>query len=325
MSPAALLIIFVTITAVCGGTYLLVNRTLQSRDAAQVHRRVVGNVTSSDEKGKKTAETLFARDRDEDVWKWLLKKFNVDGQLTALLEQAGKHWAPGQVCITCLGFALVAFNVWWSQAPPLFQKLAFLAAPAAAWIPILYLKRVRTKRIDAFEAQFPDSLLFMSRAMKTGHAFSVSLEMLHHDFAEPLGGEFRRVFEKQNLGLPIDTALEKLGRRVPLMDLKFFIAAVMLQKRTGGNLAEILESLATLIRERFKLRGKIKSISAHGRLSSGVLTAIPAVVAGMMYFVNRDHMMFFVEEETGQWMMGLAIAFQGLGYYVMRQIVKIEV
>ena len=151
MSPAALLIIFVTITAVCGGTYLLVNRTLQSRDAAQVHRRVVGNVTSSDEKGKKTAETLFAGDRDEDVWKWLLKKFNVDGQLTALLEQAGKHWAPGQVCITCLGFALVAFNVWWSQAPPLFQKLAFLAAPAAAWIPILYLKRVRTKRIDAFE------------------------------------------------------------------------------------------------------------------------------------------------------------------------------
>ena len=325
MSPVALILIFTTITVVCGGTYLLVNRTLQSRDAAQVHRRVVGNETSDDKKAKKAVSTLFAGEGDADAWKWVLKKFNVDEQLQDLLEQAGKSWAPGQLCIASLGFALVAFNVWWIQAPPLFQKFAFLAAPAAAWLPILYLKRARNKRIDAFEAQFPDSLLFMSRAMRTGHAFSVSLEMLHHDFAEPLGGEFRRVFEEQNLGLPIDTALEKLGRRMPLMDLKFFIAAVMLQKRTGGNLAEILENLATLIRERFKLRGKIKSISAHGRLSSGVLTAIPAVVALVMYFVNRDHMMFFVEDETGQWMMGLALGFQALGYFVMRQIVKIEV
>jgi tight adherence protein B len=149
--------------------------------------------------------------------------------------------------------------------------------------------------------------------------------MLHKEFAEPLAGEFRRAFEEQNLGLPIDTALEKLARRMPMLDVQFFVAAVILQKRTGGNLAEILDKLSTLIRERFKLRGQIRSISAHGRLSSAVLTAIPIVVGIMMYFVNPEHMQFFVEEEVGRLMAGLAVGFVILGYFVMRQIVKIEV
>ena len=156
--------------------------------------------------------------------------------------------------------------------------------------------------------------------MRAGHAFSVSLELMHQEFSEPLGGEFRRTFEEQNLGLAVEITLEKLATRMPLMDVQFFVAAVILQKRIGGNLAESLEKLTVLIRERFKLRGQIRTISAHGRLSSLVLTAIPSVVALMMYFVNRDHMQFFVDEYAGQWMAGLAIGFQGLGYFIIRQI-----
>jgi tight adherence protein B len=229
------------------------------------------------------------------------------------------------VVIACLLLALVAFNAAWYMVPGLSPKAAFLAGPLAGFLPIAFLRWKRKKRIFAFESQFPDALQFIARAMRAGHAFSVSLEMLHKDFPDPLGGEFRRTFEEQNLGLPIDVALNKLAERMPLMDVQFFVAAVVLQKRTGGNLAEILDSLASLIRERFKLRGEIRTISAQGRMSSAVLTAIPTVVALMMYFVNRAHMMFFVDEEMGQWMAGLAIAFQGVGYFVMRQIVKIEV
>jgi tight adherence protein B len=161
--------------------------------------------------------------------------------------------------------------------------------------------------------------------MRAGHAISVSLDMLQKEFDRPLTSEFHIVFEEQNLGLPIDVALEKLAKRMPMLDVRFFVAAVILQKRTGGNLGEILEKLAGLIRERFKLRGQIRTISAHGRMSSAVLTGIPIVVAIMMWFVNRAHMMFFVEEEMGQWMAGLAVLFVCVGFLIMRQIVKIEV
>jgi tight adherence protein B len=226
--------------------------------------------------------------------------------------------------LASLGIGLLAFNVVWYMLLP-FREAAFLLAPAAALLPVLYLRWKRKRRIYAFEAQFPDSLQFIARAMRAGHAFSVSLEMLHKEFADPLGSEFRRAFEEQNLGLPIDVALEKLAKRVPLMDTQFFVAAVVLQKRTGGNLAEILDNLSKLIRERFKLRGEIRTISAQGRMSSSVLTAIPAVVACMLYFVNRPHMMFFVEHEWGRLMAGLAVAFVVLGFLIMRQIVKIEV
>ncbi len=219
---------------------------------------------------------------------------------------------------------LAAFNAVWYLTP--FGVMPSIAAAGAAGVaPFVYIRRLRKKRVAAFESQFPDSLQFIARAMRSGHAFSVSLEMVHQEFPNPLGGEFRRTFEEQNLGLPMQTALEKFGERMPLMDVRFFIAAVLLQKRTGGNLAEILDKLAGLIRDRFKLRGQIRTISAHGKLSSIVLTAIPAVVGILMWFVHREHMQFFIEDEMGQWMALLALGLQALGYLVMRQIVKVEV
>ncbi len=111
--------------------------------------------------------------------------------------------------------------------------------------------------------------------MRAGHAFSVSLEMIHREFQEPLAGEFRRTFEEHNLGLPLDVALQKLAKRVPSLDVHFFVSAVLLQKRTGGNLAEILDKLAYVIRERFKLRGRIRAVSAHGRMTGTALSCIP--------------------------------------------------
>lgn len=323
-----LILIFLATLAVTALTWILVQRAFQKSDAARTRDRVAGR-----EKGKKAAAkkqpemSLFVGEgtQNKDWLAWALSKLNVDEALNNLIEQAGVRWTSGQVVLGCLLTALVTFNLCWYLAPPQIRQIAFPIAAAAAAIPIVYLRRKRSKRIWAFEAQFPDALQFISRAMRAGHAFSVSLEMLHKEFSEPLGGEFRRAFEEQNLGLPIDTALEKLARRMPMLDVRFFVAAVVLQKRTGGNLAEILDKLATLIRERFKLRGQIRTISAQGRMSSAVLTAIPVVVGVMLYFVNPAHMQFFIEEEMGRWMAMLAAGFVILGYLVMRQIVNIEV
>jgi tight adherence protein B len=149
--------------------------------------------------------------------------------------------------------------------------------------------------------------------------------MIHSEFEEPLAGEFRRAFEEQNLGLPLDMALEKMAQRVPLMDVHFFVSAVLLQKRTGGNLAELLDKLAYLIRERFKLRGRIRAISAHGRMTGTVLSLIPVVVGAIMFYVNPFYARFFVEDETGRLMIGGAIGMQLVGYGVIKKIVSIEV
>ena len=319
------MILFVVTMALTGATYFIVHRTLLKRETAKVRDRLTSIANPTDAISSSTTPLFLPEGADQSrLVNRLLARMNVDRQLQSLIEQAGVSWAPGQVCITSLLLALLGFNVVWYLFAP-WQNMAFAAAPLAALLPLLYLRRRRNKRIAAFEAQFPDALQFIARAMRTGHAFSVALEMLYKEFPNPLGGEFRRTFEEQNLGLPMDTALEKLGQRLPLIDVQFFVAAVLLQKRTGGNLAEILDTLASLIRERFKLRGQIRTISAHGRLSSVVLTAIPAAVAFLMYIVHPKHMQFFVEHEIGQWMAGLAIAFQGLGYLIMRQIVKIEV
>lgn len=321
-----LAVVFVVVLVVSGSAYLLVNRTLDNRDTAKMRDRLVGK-TQRVKKQDSEALPLFALEGEggKGLVRKILAKFNVDHALQQLTDQAGVSWAPGQVVLASLALMLLVFNLWWYGARPELRHLAFALGPAAALAPVLLLRRKRRKRIYAFEAQFPDALHFIARAMRAGHAFSVSLEMLHKEFSEPLSGEFRRAFEEQNLGLPIDTALEKLGQRMPLMDVQFFVAAVVLQKRTGGNLAEILENLAVLIRERFKLRGQIRTISAQGRMSSAVLTAIPTVVGLMLYFVNPTHMMFFVEEEIGRWMAGLALALVAMGYVIMRQIVKIEV
>lgn len=321
---AILVIFFLILMVITAGTYLMVNRTLLNRDTAKVRERLTG--TAQEGTNSPQATPLFLPEKAEQQ-RWMrqiLQKFNLDSRLQTTIEQAGLAWAPGQVCLVCLLLALAAFNAVWYLTP--FGTFAGLPAAAAAGaLPIAYILRTRRKRIEAFEAQFPDSLQFVARAMRAGHAFSVALEMVHSEFGKPLGGEFRRTFEEHNLGLPMETALQNLSERVPLIDVQFFVAAVLLQKRTGGNLAEILEKLASLIRDRFKLRGQIRTISAHGRLSSMVLTAIPLVVAVLMWMVYPEHMEFFVKNETGQWMAGLAVGLQALGYLVMRQIVKIEI
>lgn len=321
--------IFIATLAVTALTWVMVQRAFRKSDAARTRDRVAGREKKKTAGAKKkTPEmSLFVGEGAQNKhWlAWVLSKLNVDEALNNLIEQAGVRWTSGQVVLGCLLAALVSFNICWYMAPPQIREVAFLIAGVASTIPILYLRRKRSKRIWAFEAQFPDALQFVSRAMRAGHAFSVSLEMLHKEFSDPLGGEFRRTFEEQNLGLPIDAALEKLARRMPMLDVRFFVAAVVLQKRTGGNLAEILDKLATLIRERFKLRGQIRTISAQGRMSSLVLTAIPIVVGVMLYFVNPSHMQFFVEEEMGRWMAMLAAGFVIAGYLIMRQITNIEV
>jgi len=254
-----------------------------------------------------------------------LQKYQLQAKLEHLIEQAGMKWSVSRFVNTSLVACVAGWAFAWIMLPPQLRRISYVIAIGAAALPLLFIMRKRTARMRRFEELFPDSLEFVARSMRAGHAFSVSLEMIHREFQEPLAGEFRRTFEEHNLGLPLDMALQKLAVRVPSLDVHFFVSALLLQKRTGGNLAEILDKLAYVIRERFKLRGRIRAISAHGRMTGIALTCIPLGVGVIMFYVNPDYAKFFFLDDVGNIMLAAAITLQIIGYIIIKQIVKIEV
>ncbi|RPI07702.1 MAG: type II secretion system F family protein [Acidobacteriales bacterium] len=198
-------------------------------------------------------------------------------------------------------------------------------AVAASFLPYFYVGRRRSKRMGMFEEQFPEALDFLARAMRAGHAFSVSLEMLADESSEPLAREFRQVFNEQNLGAPVEVALQNLGKRMPLLDVNFFVSAVMLQKETGGNLSEILVKLAYVIRERFKLKGQVRAASAHGRITGLILTLMPVVLMFALLVVAPGYLQGMAKDSDGKWLIVGAILGQLVGYFFIRKIINIKV
>ena len=319
------LILAVTLAAAMA-CWWLVARYLRRADAQRVRSRLAedGGVKAKERRAGRPA-LMQSEDRQTGkIVLRLLERLQLNAKLKRLLEQAGLKWRVARLMHACLALFLAAFVLVWYGAPKL-RPWVLAPAVVAGLLPLGYVLRLKKIRIRKFEAEFPESLEFVSRSMRAGHAFSVSLDMLHREFPEPLAGEFRRTFDEHNLGLPLETALQKLAECVPLMDVQFFVSAVLLQKRTGGNLAELLDKLAYVIRERFKLRGRIRAVSAHGHMTGTALSMIPLVVAGMMFFVNREYATFFITDETGRMMAAAAIALQLIGYGVIHKIVSIEV
>jgi tight adherence protein B len=192
-------------------------------------------------------------------------------------------------------------------------------------LPFMFLRYKRTKRLRAFEEAFPEALDLISRALKAGHAFATGLKMVADEMSEPVGPEFRKTFDEQNFGLPLKDALENLTLRIPLLDMRFFATAVLIQRETGGNLSEILENLAHVVRERFKILRQVRVYTAHGRLTGYVLLALPAVLAIALSFINPEHMNMLFRERMGQMMLMVAIVMQSIGFIWIKQVVKIEV
>ncbi|MCZ2148466.1 MAG: type II secretion system F family protein [Bryobacterales bacterium] len=306
--------------------WLLVTGALKTADVDRIRQRLAGTQKSGRKKKKEPAAQQNLIQEEQTTSKYtvrLLQKYKVHEKLQEILDQAGLRWHPTRLAHACLGCFLGAYILVWSLAD--FRSIALIAGLIAGCVPFVYVWRKRAARLKKFEELFPESLEFVARSMRAGHAFSVSLEMIHREFQEPLSGEFRRTFEEHNLGLPLDMALQKLAKRVPSLDVHFFVSAVMLQKRTGGNLAEILDKLAYVIRERFKLRGRIRAVSAHGKMTGLALTCIPIGVAVILFYVNPEYAKFFFVDEVGHYMAGAAIALQLIGYGVIKKIVTIEV
>jgi tight adherence protein B len=192
-------------------------------------------------------------------------------------------------------------------------------------IPFMVLRYKRNKRLHTFEEQFPEALDLISRALKAGHALATGLKMVAEEMPEPVGPEFRKTFDEQNFGLPLKDALENLTVRVPSLDVRFFATAVLIQRETGGNLSEILDNLAHVVRERFKILRQVRVYTAHGRLTGYVLLALPAFLAVALMFINPEHMNLLFRERMGQQMLIAALVMQVIGYFWIKKVIKIEV
>lgn len=321
---AFVLMLVLTWAAALGGWWMW-NRARRASELERIRKRLASAAGPPPKAARPTPALIRREDRSAgQMVLSILQRLKLTARLKLLLEQAGLKWTVLRTAHGSLALLLAGFSLTWYGAPA-YRPLAPVVALLLGAMPLLHVLRLRSARMRKFEAQFPESLEFLARSMRAGHAFSVSLEMIHSEFQEPLAGEFRRVFDEQNLGMPLETALQNLARRAPSMDVHFFVSAVLLQKRTGGNLAEVLEKLAHLIRERFKLRGRIRAISAHGRMTGMALSLIPVGVGVMMCFVNPDYAQFFANDETGNILLGGAIGLQLIGYGVMKKITSIEV
>jgi tight adherence protein B len=307
--------------------WFLISKYFKSSDADKIKQRLTGIGKAAQKKVKegRGEQSIIQTVKGGNKFAQLLvEKYQLGPKIQLFLEQAGLRWSPARLVHLCIMAFAAAFLVAWLLLP-IPKALALVAGLVAAPAPFVWVWLQRRGRLRKFEAIFPETLEFISRSMRAGHAFSVSLEMIYREFAEPVSGEFRRTFEEHNLGLPIEVALQGLAKRVPSLDVHFFVSAVLLQKRTGGNLAEILDKLAYVIRERFKLRGRIRAVSAHGRMTAATLSCIPIAVAVLMFYTNPDYVKFFFTDDVGQVMMAVGIGLQLLGYLIMKKIVNIEV
>jgi tight adherence protein B len=242
------------------------------------------------------------------------------------IQQAGLNWSPSRL-IAAMGLMAIPGLGIGSMVPFLLNGplTAIVLALILGGLPYFIVRQKRKKRLAALEEQFPEALDFLSRSMRAGHAFSISLEMLGEELADPLGQEFRALFNEQNLGAPLDLALRNFASRVPLLDVRFFTSSVLLQKQTGGNLSEILSRLAYVIRERFRLKGQVKAASAHGRLTATILTLLPVFTMLALLVVAPGYLQGMAADSDGKWLIGGAIAAQVLGNFFIKKIINIKV
>jgi tight adherence protein B len=257
------------------------------------------------------------------LWGNLLNQFDFVEGMRARIAQSEMSWSVGR--LTAMMLLMGAFSLAiLSEIRWLPFWMGLLVACAAASAPYVYVLRRRAKRFLQFEQQFPDALDFLARSLRAGHPLPISLEMLAQEEAPPLSIEMRITAEERKLGMPLDLALDNLARRIPLLNVRLFVAAVKLQSRTGGKLGEVLGGLAETMREAASVQGEVRALAAHGRATGLVLTALPIAIALMMQAVNPGYLDILFETPAGVEMVVVCLAALVAAHFVIRKIVDVR-
>ena len=244
-------------------------------------------------------------------------------QLKRMLDQADLHITPSRLLM--FSFMAGMLGALAASVLTIFVPIMILAGLSCASIPFIHVWWKRRQRFNAFLETLPDALDVISRALSAGHAFSEAMHMVSMEMPEPIATEFRKAYEEQNLGLSIKLALENLTQRIPLLDLKMCVTAILIQRETGGNLAEILEKVAYTIRERFRIMGDLKTLTTSSRMSAWLLCGLPIGVALMVTVMNPDYMSILWKDQRGHYLIALALFMQITGMLIVRKILNIKI
>jgi tight adherence protein B len=251
-----------------------------------------------------------------------LRQSGVAGPVQRLLDQAGSPMSVSVFLLATACSGLLVFLITQRQSGMLIAS--FLLGAVGAALPYMYVNRRKRKRIEKFEEQFPEAIDLVARALRAGHGLATGLGMVADELKAPVGAEFRILFDEQNFGLSVPEAMRNFARRVPVLDARFFVTAVLTQRETGGNLAEVLDNLGTVIRERFKVKRQVRVLSAHGRITGWVLTMLPPALALATLIVNPNHLGSLLHDPLGQKLIMVGVILQVMGTLIIRKLVDVE-
>ncbi len=239
----------------------------------------------------------------------------------ALLLEAGLTWTTAGLLARCALMAAAGAALGMViTGRPIGAVLGVLTSA----VPYLHARRQRTARLRIFEEQFPEAIDLIARSLRAGHTFTTGLGIAAEEIPPPVGLEFRRVFDEQNFGMAMPDALKGMARRVPVLDARFFVTAVLTQREAGGNLAEVLDNLSAVMRERFKVKRQIRVVSAHGRITAWVLSLLPPALAAVIYVVSPQFIRVLVDDPLGVRLLLVAITLQIIGTLIISRLVQVE-
>ena len=298
----------------------MVFRTLRSPEEKEIRRRL-NRLTSLE---YDNVDIVRKRMLSEVPWlNQKLLKLKWSGSAGLLLEQAGARHTLGFYVLVSALLAFLGFTVGsWLQ---LNYLVSIFPGACLGCLPLWHILRKKRKRMEKFQGQLPEALDLVARALRAGQALPGALKMVADEMDDPIGDEFDKTLNEINFGVGVPEALKNLANRVDCLDLKFFVIAIVVQRETGGNLAEILENIARIIRERFKLHGRIRILAAEGKLSAGILTGLPFVTAFVLLLANPEYIKILIRDPLGRALAGLVLSLMILGIFSMRKMIAIKV
>ncbi len=320
MLVLAVSLVFVTFVLVSLQIFLSIQK---QRSDARIIRKRLSEFDREDKAEQSDIPFLIRDDHFSRIpfFNLLLERANLTRKLAQVIRQADINVKVGEVILLMGIFGglgtLLPLRL---GKPPLALLLGFVAAA----LPVWYLLMKRNQRLKSFIREFPDAIDMMTSALRAGHAFTRSMQLVAEEAPDPVGIEFRRTFEEYNLGMQLRDVLIHLTERVESIDLKLFVTAVLLQKETGGNLTEILEKIGYTIRERFKLIGQLRTYTAQGRMSAWILGTLPIVFVLIISTLSPDYLTPLFKSKAGHWLLAIAITLQVVGFLAIRKIVAIK-
>jgi tight adherence protein B len=315
---AAAAVFVIVLVATYGAYWTFVVRPERGEQQAVLKRLKRGPRSRTEARLAKARERLSSVPMVEA----LLRRASLTNPLRGLIHRSGVQVTVGLIVMTSVfaGVVTMALVSWVSN----YALAGVFVGLLAATLPYFYLRLKAAKRQSVFEEQFPEAIDLIARALRAGHALPTALQMAGEEIANPAGAEFRTLFEQQNFGLALPEALRAFAERVQLLDARFFVTAVLTQRESGGNLSEVLDRLAAVIRERFKVKRQVRVVSAHGRITGVVLGLLPPSVATLLFLVSPEHIRLLIEDRIGVYMVLTAVVLQVTGVMIIRRIVDVE-